>query len=58
MIMTMYKDNLFIAESERSSKISREQIAQIKDILSYIQEHYQEKILLNDIASAMHLSPK
>lgn len=58
LIMTMYRENLFIAESERSSKISREQVAQIKDILSYIRKHYQEKIFLDDIASAMHLSPK
>lgn len=58
VLMLMYKENLFIPESERSPKISREQIAQIKEILAYVQEHYQEKILLDDIARAMHLSPK
>lgn len=58
VFLAMYKENLFIPESERSQKISREHIAQIKDILSYIREHYQEKIMLDDIACALHLSPK
>ena len=56
--MTMYRENLFITESERSRKTSPEQVAQIKDILSYIRDHYQEKILLEDIAAYLHLSPK
>lgn len=58
LIMTMFREGLFVRESERSKKISREQVSQIKDILTYVQEHYQEKILLEDIACFLHLSPK
>ena len=54
----MFREGLFVRESERSKKISREQVSQIKDILTYVQEHYQEKILLEDIACFLHLSPK
>ena len=58
MLMDMYRRELFLPESQRSRQISRGQAAQIKEIVSYIQEHYQEKILLDEIAAAMHLSPK
>lgn len=58
MLLLLFQEKLFLKESERSSALSREQISQLKEILSYISSHYQEKILLDDIAGAFHLSPK
>lgn len=58
ILMEMFKEDLFIQESERTHNLSSQQISQIKSILSYIDEHYQEKIMLNEIASFSHLSPK
>lgn len=58
ILLTMFRQHLFIRESDRSSALSNEQISQLKGILSYIAEHYQEKIMLEDIANTFHLSPK
>lgn len=58
ILLEMFKQDLFIQESDRTHTVSSEQISQIKSILSYIDEHYQEKIMLDEIASASHLSPK
>ena len=56
--MTMYRENLFITESERSRKTSPEQVARSRISCPIIRDHYQEKILLEDIAAYLHLSPK
>ncbi len=57
-IMELYQKDLLIRESERSPGISSEQVNQIKEILLYIQGHYQERIPLDEIAGYFHLSPK
>lgn len=52
MIEILYKNNLFIkAQKERTDLLQRE-------MLSYIQNHYQEKITLQDLAAQFHLSEK
>lgn len=58
ILAELFKENMFVQDSERTSSISSEQVSQIKSILSYIDCHYQEKILLDEIASICHLSPK
>lgn len=58
LLLLMFRKELFLKESERSSALSPEQLSQLKGILSYIGSHYQEKILLDDISEAFHLSPK
>lgn len=58
LLLVMFREHLFLKDSERSSALSPQQISQLKEILSYIHEHYQEKIFLEDIADAFHLSPK
>lgn len=58
ILMVLFKEDMFIQDSDRISSISAEQVSQIKSILSYIDSHYQEKMLLDEIAYTCHLSPK
>lgn len=58
VISCLIQNRLLLTTEEMGKKANAGKDRQLKEIVSYIQEHYDEKLYLEDIADAFHMSGK
>ena len=58
IVAVLWQNNLFVPKSQQISQRHSQTARRLKKVLQYIQENYKEKIVLDDAAEIMHMTPK
>lgn len=58
IISLLVREHLFLELADKKEAASHSRSRDVRTLLLYIQNHYGEKIRLEDAAAAMHISPK
>ncbi|NLL79007.1 MAG: AraC family transcriptional regulator [Clostridiales bacterium] len=57
IISHLYRENLFLSRNTKETPLSSKS-EDIRSLLIYLQDHFSEKIYLEDAATLLHMSPK
>lgn len=58
VISCLIESDLLLSAETRGEKVNAAKIKQLKEIVTYIQGHYAQKLYLKDIAAVFHMSDK